>query len=141
MCISKCSWWCCQDIFDHRDDFVFKVLVKKKISAFLILGREIIFLFSFSAQQSAVAILQQQQKPLCVCVLYSYITLWIYSVMRITFVSLNDKKKSIQDSFLVLQLGRHIVSKLNVGLESSFFVYEIWKTYKRQGGNEDSAKE
>ena len=60
--------------------------------------------------------------------------------MRITFVSLNDKKKSIQDSFLVLQL-RHIVSKLNVGLESSFFVYEIWKTYKRQGGNEDSAKE
>ena len=106
--LSMCSWWCCQDIFDHRDDFVFKVLVKKKISAFLILGREIIFLFSFSAQQSAVAILQQQQKPLCVCVLYSYITLWIYSVMRITFVSLNDKK-SIQDSFLVLQL-RHIRS-------------------------------
>ena len=60
--------------------------------------------------------------------------------MRITFVSLNDKKKSIQDSFLVLQF-MHIVSKLNVGLESSFFVYEIWKTYKRQGGNEDSAKE
>lgn len=120
--------------------FCFQGLSEKKISAFLILGREIIFLFSFSAQQSAVAILQQQQKPLCVCVLYSYITLKIYIVMRITFVSLNDKKKSIQDSFLVLQL-RHVVSKLNVGLESSFFVYEIWKTYKRQGGNEDSAKE
>ena len=56
--------------------------------------------------------------------------------MRITFVSLNDKKKSIQDSFLILQQLRHIRS-----LESSFFVYEIWKTYKRQGGNEDSAKE
>ena len=105
--LSMCSWWCCQDIFDHRDDFVFKVLVKKKFSLSHFRKRDHISFQIFSS--AAVAILQQQQKPLCVCVLYSYITLWIYSVMRITFVSLNDKKKSIQDSFLVLQL-RHIRS-------------------------------
>ena len=60
--------------------------------------------------------------------------------MRITFVSLNDKKNQSKIRFWYYNF-RHIVSKLNVGLESSFFVYEIWKTYKRQGGNEDLAKE
>ena len=61
--------------------------------------------------------------------------------MRITFVSLNDKKSQSKIRFWYYNLGIYVVSKLNVGLESSFFVYEIWKTYKRQGGNEDSAKE
>ena len=61
--------------------------------------------------------------------------------MRITFVSLNDKKNQSKIRFWYYNLGIYVVSKLNVGLESSFFVYEIWKTYKRQGGNEDSAKE
>ena len=53
--------------------------------------------------------------------------------MCITFVSLNDNKNQSKIRFWYYNLGIYVVSKLNVGLESSFLFMKFGKPIKDKG--------